>query len=446
MSEKYSDGGAERGIPQQTADRALIRGIGRWALTAFSINITIGAGIFGLPAHVQAIVGNYSAFAIVACGMLMTGIALCFAEIASRFDRSGGPQLYGSIALGPAGGFIVGWLLWLSRLGTCAAVSTLLVDYGTLLWPPLGAVVARTAVICALVGGYTWLNIRGIRQTSLVSVVFTVFKLLPLIAFVAVGLFFIDPRSLHLGAAPSLTNASNAILLAAFAFLGFDAATVLGGEIRDVRRAIPFAILLSMGIVLVLYTLIQIVCAGALPNLATSQRPLADAAVMFIGPAGGTVIALAAIIACAGVFGASMTPGTRLLFAMADQGQIPTALARLHPRFATPVLAILITAAAILLLALSGSFIYLVKVTLIARVTVFALMCLLLPLFRGRRDVPEAQFKVPAGKFVAYGGAIVCMLFLANSSIPELIDVAAAAGTGLVIFGITRITQKRRTA
>jgi basic amino acid/polyamine antiporter, APA family len=425
-------------IRPRAADDRLVRGIGRWALTAFAINLTVGAGILGLPARLQTLVGNYSVVIIVLCGLLISLIALCFAEIGSRFDRSGGPQLYASTAFGPLGGFTIGWLLWISRLGTCAAVSNLMVDYGTVLYPQLAQPTFRAIAISTLTILYAWINIRGIRQTAAVSTAFTVSKLIPLIAFVAIGLFFINPQSLHLDSLPPLTNLSNAILLAAFAFFGFDATTVLAGEVRDAPRSVPFAILVSVGSVLVLYTLTQIVCVGTLPNLASSERPLADAATLFVGPWAALAVALAAVVACAGVFGASMTPATRLLFAMSDQGQLPAALARVNARFRTPVVAILATTAAILILALSGSFIYLVKVTLVARVTVYATTCLVLPIFRRRNDLPKARFMVPAGRSVAYGCAILCVLFLANSSTRELLEVALAMAIGLAIYGLSR--------
>src|SRR5712692_852907 len=133
------------------ADKSLIRGIGPWALTAFAINMTVGAGILGLPARIQALVGNYSVVVVIICGLLISLIALCFAEIGSRFDRSGGPQLYASTAFGPGVGFAVGWLLWISRIGTCAAVSNLLIDYGKILVPQLAQPVARAGTISILV-------------------------------------------------------------------------------------------------------------------------------------------------------------------------------------------------------------------------------------------------------------------------------------------------------
>jgi basic amino acid/polyamine antiporter, APA family len=395
-----------------------------------------------LPARLQALVGNYSIAVIVVCGLLIALIALCFAEIGSRFERTGGPQLYASIAFGPAVGFAAGWLLWISRIGTCAAVSNLLIDYGKVLVPQLAQPVVRAGTISMLVLAYTWINIRGIRQTAAVSTAFTVSKLVPLVAFAVVGMFFIEPQRIQFGSLPPVTNLSTAVLLAGFAYFGFDATTVLAGEVRNAPRSVPFAILLSVCTVMLLYSLIQMVCVGTLPNLAASERPLADAATVLVGPWASVAVALTAVIACAGVFGASMTPGTRLLFAMADQRQLPSALAHVHSRFRTPVLTILVTAAAAWILAVSGSFIYLVKVTLIARVSVYAITCMTLPIFRRRADLAPAAFKVPAGPIVAYGCAILCVLCLANSSMRELLDVALAVLIGLTIFGLTRFGRR----
>ncbi len=420
--------------PQTTADQQLIRGISRWALTAFAINLTVGSGILGLPAKMQALVGNYSILVMIGCGLLMACIALCFAEVASRFDRTGGPQFYASQALGPVAGFSVGWLLWISRIGSCAAVSNLAVDYGKVLWPALSQPIVRAMAISALVLAYTWINIRGIRQTAAVNTGFTVLKIVPLVAFVVIGLAFVEPAALTLPETPAMKDLSTAILLAAFAFIGFDGTTVLAGEVRNPQRSVPFAILTSVACVLVLYTLIQIVCVGTLPGLATSERPIADAATTFAGPWGAIVIAMTAVVACAGVFGASMTPGTRLLFAMSDQGQLPKPLARVHERFRTPVVAILFTAAAALMLAVSGSFIYLAKITLIARLLVYVTTCVTLLIFRRRANAPPAHFELLGGAAFAIIGSLLCLGFLANSSMRELFDVAIALAIGLAAF------------
>lgn len=429
---------AERG----SAGPGLIRAIGPWALTAFAINATIGAGIFGLPARIQALVGNYSILVIVLCGALIALIALCFAEVGSRFDRTGGPQLYASVTFGPVAGFSVGWMFWISRLASCSAIVNLLVDYGTVLWPPLQEPWARALLITAVVVAYTWLNVRGIRQVAAVSTTFTVGKLVPLLAFVAVGLLFVESSALSPQAVPATTEFATAILLATYPFYGFDATTVVAGEVRNPGRSIPFANLVTVGTVVALYVAIQLVCVATLPELAQSERPLADAAILFAGPWGGTAIALGAVISCLGVFGPVYTGGTRLLYAMAEQGQLPGVMARLHTEFRTPHWSVLLTSAAVLILALSGSFIYLAKLSLIARVAVFAITCATLPIMRRRPDLPEAAFKLPAGSLFGYGAATLCVLFLAASSMRELLDVAIAVMAGLAIFGVSRFVRR----
>src|SRR5262249_1268110 len=152
---------------------------------------------------------------------------------------------------------------------------------------------------------------------------------------------------------------------------------------------------------------------------------------------GSAAIVISAILSSIGVFGASFTPGTRLIFSMADHAQLPAPLAAVHTRLHTPVFAILVTAAIALALAVSGSFIYIVKITLISRISVYALTCVLLPIFRRRGDTPSATFKLPGGDAIAILCAIVCVLLLANSSMRELLDVGIAVAVGFAIYAIT---------
>ena len=102
------------------SEEKLVRGIGRWDLTAIAINTIIGAGIFGLPAKVHALIGTYSLIAFVFCAVIIGLIVLCYAEVSSRFSATGGPYLYAREAFGPVVGFEVGWLYWIVRVATFA--------------------------------------------------------------------------------------------------------------------------------------------------------------------------------------------------------------------------------------------------------------------------------------------------------------------------------------
>lgn len=422
----------------------LIRAIGPWALTALAINSIVGAGIFGLPARIHALVGNYSVLVILLCAALIGLIALCFAELGSRFDRTGGPQLYATTAFGAVAGFTVGWLLWVSRIASLSAISNLLVDYGTVLWPQSAGPMGRTLIITSIVAAYTVINLRGVRQAAAVSTAFTISKLIPLLGFVAIGLYFSDLAVPLPASLPSTADVSTAVLLTTFAFFGFDAATVVAGEVRDSRRSIPFAVFVSVGVVAVVYVLVQLVCIAALPGLAASERPLAEAAAKLVGSWGATAMSIGAVVSSLGIIGVMLTATPRALFAMGEHRQLPAIFARVHPRFRTPYWAITATSLAVLVLALSGTFIYLVKLSAIARILVCAATCASVPIMRRRTDVPPAAFTVPAGSVVGWLCVALCLFFLAQSSMSEMLDVGIAAAIGLGIFWITRSASAQR--
>ena len=180
----------------QATPTGLVRGIGRWDLVALGINFVVGAGIFGLPAKVYSLSGPASLIAYVVCAAAVILIVLCFAEVSSRFTKTGGPYLYAREAFGPLVGFEVGWLRWLSGITSFAANSNLLVDYLSYFWPTASGGLWRAFLVTTLTLSLTLINVVGVRDTALVSNIFAVGKLLPLLLFIAVGLFFVNPQTL----------------------------------------------------------------------------------------------------------------------------------------------------------------------------------------------------------------------------------------------------------
>src|SRR4030088_498427 len=150
----------ELALPKTSA-HGLLRGIRKWDLVAVAINAVIGAGIFGLPSKVFALIGSYSLIAFVACALVVMLIILCFAEVGSRFDETGGPYLYAREAFGPAVAFEVGWLIWLARLTAFAANCNLLVSYLGYFWPPANSSLWRATIIGLVVIALTTINILG---------------------------------------------------------------------------------------------------------------------------------------------------------------------------------------------------------------------------------------------------------------------------------------------
>lgn len=417
----------------KTSSEGLVRGIRRWDLVAITINGIIGAGIFGLPAKVFSLIGSYSLFAFAACALVVTLIILCFAEVSSRFDKTGGPYLYAREAFGPTVAFEVGWLIWLARLTAFAANANLLVSYLGYFWPAATDFAWRAVIIVVVVIALAGINILGVRQAAIASNFFTIGKLIPMIIFVAVGLFFLNPHAYTLGPAPSAGAFSQSVLLLIYAFTGFEMAAIPAGEVRDPQKHLPRALLIAIAVVAVLYILIQVVCVGTLPELGQSQKPLADAGSRFMGAAGGALISAGAIISITGNLNIVLLSGSRVPFAMAGQGQLPSLLGKVHRRFSTPHVAIISTAAIMLVLTLKQSFVQALTISAIARLLTYAATCAALPVLR-RGNAPAPLFRLPGGTVIAVMSLLLAAWLLTNSTLKEAITAAIVALIGLLLY------------
>ena len=401
---------------------------------AVAINAIIGAGIFGLPSKTYSLAGSYSLFAFLVAGLAVTLFTLCFAEVGSRFSETGGPYLYVREAFGRVAGFEVGWLVWLARLAAFAANCNLLVTYLGFFWPAMSGGWERAAIIVLVATLLATINLVGVRYTAVASDVLTIAKLIPLLIFIAAGLFFLQPQRYSLATPPSYGGFSTSVLLLIYAFGGFEMAAIPAGEIRRPQRDLPLAILAAIGVVIVVYTLIQVVCIGTLPGLADSERPLADASQHFLGAVGGSLVSAGAIVSIAGNLGINMLAGSRMPFAMAERGDLPRVLAAIHGRFRTPHMSILLTAAVMLAMTLAGSFITALTVSAIARLVAYGATCAALLALRRKRDVPEAIFRAPAGRAVSIAGTALASWLLSNVPGREALNTGVAATVGLLIY------------
>lgn len=427
---------------KKVSEEGLVRGIRQWDLVGVVINSIIGAGIFVVPAKSFGLIGNYSLIAFVVCAFVTLLIILCFAEVSSRFTGTGGPYLYAREAFGPAVGFQVGWMNWIARISAFATNCNLLVIYLSFFWPAAGSGIRRALVITGVTLALTTINYLGVRDAAITSNIFTIAKLLPLILFIAVGLFFITPDSFALGERPPYGSFSTAVLLLIYAFTGFENASVPGGEIVNPRRNMPFAILIGIAIVTAFYLLIQTVCIGTLPNLGGTERPLAEAAGMFLGPLGASIIAAGAITSIVGNLNVAILTTPRILFAMATHRELPQSLGEVHRRFRTPHIAILITAGLMLALTLSSSVIYALTVSTIARLLAYAATCVALPKLRRAKDVQPALVSIPGGVVVSALAVLLTVWLLSNSTLREARDAAIGFVIGLVIYFAYRFSRR----
>jgi amino acid transporter len=223
-------------------------------------------------------------------------------------------------------------------------------------------------------------------------------------------------------------------MLAIYAFSGFELLAVPAGEVRDPARDIPFALLAGLGVVALVYAGVQVVCVGIVPALGTSERPLAEAARLAVGPGGAAFMALGALLSTLGVSHTIVLGAARLPFAMAEQGQAPALLAAVHPRHRTPYISLLLSAGCLLVLTLATTFTSAVTLTVGFRVLVYLLTCAALPVLRRRAALPSASWRVPAGDLVATVSVLTCAALLAARPWPETRQLALAVGAGFVAY------------
>jgi basic amino acid/polyamine antiporter, APA family len=366
-------------------------------------------------------------------------IVLCFAEVGSRFDAAGGPYLYAREAFGHPVGFQVGWLLIWTRLLSGAAVLNVLVAYLTPLVPWVGTTVGRAVTMVVAVALVTALNVRGVRQAAWTVTLFAVAKLLPLLLVIALGLAYLrrDVLAAQVVAEPRWTDA---VLLLVFAYGGFESAVIAAGETRRPREDTGFALVAAMATVTAVYALVQLAVVGVLPNAAASQAPVTDALRATLGPAGTVLGSAAAVLSTYGWLTGFALLMPRVLYAMAERGELPSAFARVHPTFRTPHVSIVGCSVVALALGLYGTFTATATLSAIARLVVYGVTCAALVKFR-RRGRPPAGFTLPGGVvFAAIGGTFVVWLLSTRDLTQAWVVGAIVVAGAAVWWGMRRRT------
>jgi len=405
----------------------LLRVVGWPGLTAIAVNGVIGSGIFVLPATVAGLLGPASPVAYLVAALVAALVVACFAEAGSLFDRTGGPYLYARKAFGPFVAFQVGWAFFLSR-------------------PAAAGGAGRALAITALLAALAAVNVVGVRYGGWTVNVLTVAKLVPLLLFVSVGLVYADPNRYVLLALPDSSRLRQASLLLIFAFGGFENASVPGDESKDPKRHLPVALLAAIGLTAVLYVLVQIVALGTLPGLASDPTPLASAARSFLGPAGALAIALGAVVSTAGSSSALALVGPRILYALAEGGQLPAALARVHERHRTPHVAVVVFTLLAWAAALLGDFARLAAVSAVARLVFSAATCLAVPVLRRKMPAAERRFRVPGGLLVPAAAAGLSLWLLTGLERSQAATGVAALVAGFFLYlALGRVRYNRPT-
>jgi amino acid transporter len=287
--------------------------------------------------------------------------------------------------------------------------------------------------------GLTAINLRGIKQSAWVVNALTIGKLVPLTLFVLIGLFYVEGSRLLPEGSVGAEGAARAALLLIFLYGGYDVVPVPAGEAREPRRHIPFALIATIAAVTTIFTLIQVVALGVLPDLGSSRTPLADASFLVAGSAGALLIGVGSAISMLGNNAGQVLTGSRMIYALAEHGELPRPFAWIHPRFRTPAVSILFTSGVALVLALTGSFAVLATASAVSRLVTYTGVCastLVLRRAGFRAQIPPATFVTPLGPLVPLAAIAVSLVILAGASPSQLIGGGVALAAGAVLFAL----------
>ena len=435
--------------PGVRAEASLVRAVGTWALAASIINITVGGGIFRVPAEMAIVLGAAAPIAYVVCAAAMGLIVLCIAEAGSRVSLTGGPYAYVEVAFGPFVGFLAGVLLWLVGTFATAGVSTIFLGSLTGLVPGMGGRAASAAALAATFVIVCAINIRGVRQGARLNVVATVAKLLPLLLLVAAGAAFVHPEYLTVQTPPSTGEVARASVVLIFAFAGIESALVPSGEVRDPARTVPRAIFIAMAGITVLYIAVQVVVQGVLGSRladeAVRAAPLAAAAEIALGPWGRLLLLVGAVVSTFGYLSGMTLAMPRALFAFARDGFLPRALATVHPRWHTPWPAIVVQMTLVWALAVSTQFMRLAVLANVATLLLYAGCCIASWELRRRgvRAEGATPFRVPAAGIVPFLACFVIAGILWATEPREWLVVTVVLVAASIVFVVTRASRRR---
>jgi APA family basic amino acid/polyamine antiporter len=439
---------AEETISIQQAERVdhqLVRAMGVPALTANIVNSTIGAGIFVLPALVAKGLGSAAPLAFIACGLAMLLFVTCFAIAGSRVSLTGGLYAYVEVAFGRYVGFLAGMLYGITAVAAVAGVVNVFVSSLVALLPLGTSPVTRFVIMLLVFGSLVAINIRGVREGAGAVTVVTIAKLLPILLFVCVGIFFIQPAAIAWPGWPGSKPLGDSVILLIFAFVGIEVGLIPSGEVKNPARTVPRAAYLALLITTVLYIAIQLVAQGTLgSDLANhAEAPLAEAAAKFLGNLGRTILLAGATISAFGFVTSDILSSPRMIFAFGRDGALPTWFAHVHPRYRSPDVAIITYAVLAFALSVTSTFEALAVLSNVA-VLLMYLLCCAACWFLVQRDVrADGQpFNFPGAKIVPALAIVAIIWILAHATMREFAVNGILLAAASIAYFVLKLVQR----
>lgn len=423
----------------------LRRDIGFFGAAFLVLNSVIGAGIFALPGKVAVNAGLYSPWLFLIVGVLFISVVLTFAELASYYDRTGGPVLYASDAFGPVVGYGTGWLIFLARMTAFAANANVMAAYLASLSDVFAGGPARALIIVLVTVGLTWANIHGVKDGVRTMSVLTVLKVTPLLLLVLLGLQHISGATLLPGGNFFIEDIGGTTLLLIYAYVGFETIGVTAGETSQPKKTLPAALVQTVILTGTLYFLIVLVFVAVIPAVDYADATLVDVGRALAGPAGALVITLAAVFSIGGNLAGSMLAAPRILFALAENRQLPAWFARIHAEHATPHNAILVMGAMALVLGLSSNFVSLAIGSSVVRLLGYIVCIAALPRIRrnAATETGREAFRLPGGYTIPLVAMGVCLWLVVQSEPADWLRVSVLLAVGLGLYAAANYRRIR---
>lgn len=411
------------------------------------LSISIGSGIFLLPALVYVILGHGSILAYICCGLIFLALGLCFGEVSSRIAETGGVYVYIERAFGPLAGFVAN-AIYLFGVGVlaCAALLNALADIASTSFPILQQGLGRFLFFATILGIISFLSIRGIKGSMTLVKTLTAIKVLAIFGLIIFGLSTLEVENISWKGFPAFGKIGEASLLLIFAFLGGELSLSTGGELKNSKQTAPLGFIIGIVGVVIVFCLLHLAVQGVLGDsmLANQDAPLAELAKNLAGNAGFTIILIVSFVAVWSTFSSIFILKNRILFAGAKDGLMPKVFATLHPKYGTPAIAIGFLAILELLVASTGSFRYLLILVTAASILIYIGVLLAFFKFRFKyKNAGPEVFYVKGGYLIAAFAIIALIWVFFQLQAQEIQGLAIAVGILVIIYYLLHYFKKR---
>lgn len=410
-----------------SGNERLLRDLDLSGAVAVGLGAVIGAGIFVVTGVAAGVAGPAFLLGLLFAGLAATANGLSSAKLASVYPASGGTYEYGHQVLTPEAGFAAGWMFLLSKLSAGGVVALGFGGYLNALIPGVDQRVAAGSAIVIL----TLANLFGIKKVGFINKIIVSITIGGLLYFIGSGVRHVDPANLT----PFVPNGWRSVAQSAgllfFAFTGYARITTLGGEVRDPKKTIPKAVILTLITSILLYSLVGIVAAGSVgaEALGAAEAPLEAAAAVFTTPGITAVIGLSACTAMLGVLLSQILGISRMFFAMAERKDLPGVFKRVSSA-GVPIVSILTAATIIFLMAMVGT------IPVIARTATFSILLYYSIANISAIRMKEGQEMFP--KWISFAGLFACLFMAVTMDLPVILSGLAVLAAGFILRWIVK--------